>query len=70
MGNNSMGDIGGHDLFDSLTTPLYETEEVMMAKARVYEQGGSVDDIGEVFNTTTRTLRRAAPWLTNLPSRA
>ena len=56
LGNNNIGDTGGHDLFDSLTTPLYETEEVMMAKARVYEQGGSIDDIGEVFNTTLTSL--------------
>ena len=48
FGNNKVGDVGGHDLFDSLTIPLYESEEVMMKKAKVYESGGVVDDIGEV----------------------
>ena len=56
LGNNSIGDVGGHDLFDALTTPLYESEEVMMKKAKVYEQGGVVDDIGEVFNSTLTSL--------------
>ena len=45
LGNNAIGDPGGHDLFDSLTAPLYESEEVMMKKAKVYEEGGVVDDI-------------------------
>ncbi|GMH70973.1 hypothetical protein TrLO_g7500 [Triparma laevis f. longispina] len=56
LGNNSIGDVGGHDLFDALTTPLYESEEVMLKKAKVYEQGGVVDDIGEVFNCTLTSL--------------
>jgi len=56
FGNNKIGDVGGHDLFDSLTTPLYESEEVMMKKAKVYEEGGVVDDIGEAFNCCLTSL--------------
>ena len=56
FGNNKIDDVGGHDLFDSLTTPLYESEEVMMKKAKVYEEGGVVDDIGEEFNCCLTSL--------------
>jgi hypothetical protein len=56
LGNNSVGDTGGYDIFDALTTPLYESEEVMAAKAKVYESGGNIDEISEVYNTTLCVL--------------
>lgn len=56
LGNNVLGDEGGHFLFDSLTTPLYESEEVMLAKSKIYEEGGEVGDLGEPFNCSLTSL--------------
>ena len=52
LSNNALGDAGGYDLFDALTTPLYESEEVMLAKAKIYESGGDLGDVEESFNAT------------------
>ena len=54
--NNSIGDTGGYNLFDSLTTPMYESEEVMLAKAEIYKNGGEIDDVEEQFNVTLCVL--------------
>jgi Ran GTPase-activating protein (RanGAP) involved in mRNA processing and transport len=54
--NNNIGDGGGYAIFDALTTPLYESEEVMLAKAKIYESGGNVEDLGESYNVSLCAL--------------
>ena len=56
IGNNMLGDQGGHVLFDSLTTPLYESEEVILAKTKIYERGGNLDELGDQFNNSLTNL--------------
>jgi len=56
LGNNELGDEGGHVLFDALTTPLYESEEIIDAKTKIYEAGGNLDDLGDQFNGSLTNL--------------
>ena len=55
IGNNVIGDQGGYDLFDALASPLYESEAIIAARAKLFEKGEATASVTS-FNLTLTSL--------------